>query len=90
MEPLIGYYIHHDKTKAAMIVLSLQTDFAAKTFEAIKAANKLAMYSVGFNTDNITELLEKGGKEILDDLRKELKERIELQYIKLIDGKELI
>jgi translation elongation factor EF-Ts len=88
-QPLIGIYVHHDRQKAAIVCLSLQTDFAARTYEAITVANKLAMYAVGFDTENITELLKQGGEEILNDLRKELKENISLRYIKLVDGTKL-
>src|SRR5574338_1018997 len=103
MYPLIGSYIHHNREKAAMVVLSFETDFAARTKEAIEAANKLAMLACGFCDIDQKEipsydyyklmkmyLLNNGGQEIIDDLCKLLKEKIKLVFINYIDGWEEI
>lgn len=91
MYPLVGNYVHHNREKAAVIVLCLQTDFAARTQIAIDTANKIAMYAVGFESKSPQELME--NEEVTSTmliLANELKENIKLCSVFYINGNELI
>jgi len=46
---VVGFYLHHDKTKGIMVQLNCETDFVARTPEFIELANNIAMHVMATN-----------------------------------------
>ncbi len=70
----IGSYVHGGKV-AALVKLSCETDFVAKTDEYQSLAKEIAMQVASMDPKNVQELLEqkyiRDGKKTIEDLVKE-------------------
>jgi len=56
-EGIVHAYIHNNGKVGALIVLSCETDFVARTEEFKKLANEIAMQVAAMNPKNVEELL---------------------------------
>lgn len=95
MYPLVSTYLHHDRTKASIVILSFKSDFAARTNEAIQLSKDLAMIAVGYNCQTKEDLLSsilEGNKtceQALEELSRELQESVKLVKLYVVDGFEV-
>lgn len=64
---VVASYIHADKTKGAIVVLSTETDFVARNPEFQKLAHEIAMQVTAMEAKNTNELLKQNW--IRDDQR---------------------
>ena len=89
----IGSYLHHDGTKAALVALTTETDFVARTKEFRELAKEIAMQTAAMKPKNVKELLAmawiRDESRTIGDLVKELSgktgENIVLQEFKLME-----
>lgn len=54
---VVGIYHHHDKQKAALVLLACETDFVARVPNYISLANAIAQHIVAMNPSTVEELL---------------------------------
>jgi len=54
----VGSYVHHDKTRAALVCLASETDFVARMPEFVALANNIAMQVAAVEPEMVDDLME--------------------------------
>lgn len=85
----VSAYIHTNKEIGAMVVLSSETDFVAKTDEFLKLAYDIAMHAAAtnpefINREEVTEEATRVAKEVFE---KEAADKPEAMRAKIVEGK---
>lgn len=85
----VSAYIHTNKEIGAMVMLSSETDFVAKTDEFLKLAYDIAMHAAAtnpefINREEVTEEATRVAKEVFE---KEAADKPEAMRAKIVEGK---
>lgn len=85
----VSAYIHTNKEIGAMVMLSSETDFVAKTDEFLKLAYDIAMHAAATNPEFITreEVTEDATRVAKEVFEKEAADKPEAMRAKIVEGK---